>query len=247
MSSIFFPSVFSPNHSMLGSHLKHFLIVTLNSKTKESKLSSTNSNSIFIAYSALLATSTISFRRCIYECFSTSHNNPQNVRFYMADGKETSSKRIRASHHGQNVVDECFHDNIESDASSTACPHPADSFCRSSSAVVARLPSSNNELTTDDAKCDDRVQDDSSAIKSLFLDSIGSDGVMVCYVQFPLGDNKAGEHLAKLMDAVLEAASRERRMRQEGLGLEEEGKQAHSHGFTRVHHQFRELVARDCK
>jgi hypothetical protein len=35
----------------------------------------------------LLATSTISFGRCIYECFSTSHNNPQNVRFNMTQDR----------------------------------------------------------------------------------------------------------------------------------------------------------------
>jgi hypothetical protein len=75
------PSVFSPNHSMLGSHLKCSLVANLNSQSKESKLSSTNSDSVFIACSALIAASTISFGRCVYERFSTSFNDAQNAQF----------------------------------------------------------------------------------------------------------------------------------------------------------------------
>jgi hypothetical protein len=80
-SSVFFKSVFWPNHSMLGSHLKCFLIATLNSQSKESKLASTNSDSVFVTCSALLAASMTSFGRCIYERFSTSFNDAQKARF----------------------------------------------------------------------------------------------------------------------------------------------------------------------
>ncbi len=97
MSCVFFNSVFLPNHSMLGSHLKHFLIATLNSQSKESKLSSTNSNSVFIDYSTLLATSMISFGRHIYEHFSKLFNNTQNVQFYKTVGMRSLGMAGRSS------------------------------------------------------------------------------------------------------------------------------------------------------